>query len=193
MQICWFLFISVINCFVTLLIFINSKDWVQRHSLHVGGSAHSAKRLIRNERCVKLCQHGICRLNANSDLHRKIGVRTATHLQIPPSSPSHPIIGDLQRIVPAKPLRSNVSVSGRIWSLYRGPFRGIISDRGGAGVPTSGVLVSRSHKLLLIVKISTMTVCEYCSLKDTMWRRSEFVHYRTFSLSLTTTCCAMPT
>ena len=89
---------------------------VQRHSLHVGGSAHSAKRLIRNERCVKLCQHGICRLNTNSNLHRKIGVRTATHLQIPPSSPSHPIIGDLQqfRIVPAKPLWNNVSVSGRI-------------------------------------------------------------------------------
>src|SRR6267154_6060554 len=57
---------------------------------------------------VKLCQHCICILNANSDLYRKIGVRTATQLQIPPSFPSHPIIGDLQWfwIVPVKPLRS---------------------------------------------------------------------------------------
>src|SRR6267154_1210414 len=54
--------------------------------------------------CVKLCQHGICILNVDSDLHWKIGVRTAIQLLIPPSSPSHPIIGDLQwfRIVPAK-------------------------------------------------------------------------------------------
>src|SRR6267154_1161413 len=63
---------------------------------------------------VKLCQHGIYTLNAYSDLHRKIGVRTAIQLQIPPSSPSHPVIGDLQwiRIALAKPLRSNVSVPG---------------------------------------------------------------------------------
>src|SRR3989442_2578630 len=49
-------------------------------------------------------------------------VRTATHLQIPPSSPSHPIIGDLQRlrIVPAKPLRIDV-VS--LWS-YLIPLSG---------------------------------------------------------------------
>src|SRR3989442_10785766 len=33
---------------------------------------HTAPKDIRNERCVKLCQHGICRLNANSDLHRKM-------------------------------------------------------------------------------------------------------------------------
>ena len=113
---------------------------------------YSAKRLYRNGRYVKLCQHGVCNLNANLDLHWTIEVRTATHLQIPPSSLSHPIIGDLQRfrIVSAKPLRRNVSVSGRSWSLYRGPFRGIISDRWGAGVLTSGVLVSRSHKLLYI-------------------------------------------
>ena len=63
---------------------------------------------------VKLCQHGICILNVNSDLHRKIGVRTAIQLQMPPSSPSHPIVGGPQwfRIVPAKRLRSNVSVPG---------------------------------------------------------------------------------
>src|SRR3989441_7648595 len=90
--------------------------------MHVGGTAHSAKRLIRNGRYVKLCQHGVCSLNATFDLHWMIGVRTATHLQIPPSSPSHPIIGDLQRfrIVPAKPLRSNV-VS--LWS-YLIPLSG---------------------------------------------------------------------
>ena len=37
-------------------------------------------------------------------------------------------------------------------TLYRGLFRGIISDRGGAGVLTSGVLVGRSDKLLLLIK-----------------------------------------
>src|SRR3989442_14524291 len=84
--------------------------WFQRHSLHVGGTAQSAKRLNKNGRYVKLRQHGVCRLNATFDLPWTIGVRTATHLQIPPSSPSHPIIGDLQRFrtVSAKPLRIDV-------------------------------------------------------------------------------------
>src|SRR3989442_878856 len=82
----------------------------QRHSLHVGGTAQSAKRLNKNGRSVKLCQHGVCSLIATFDLPWTIGVRTVTHLQIPPSSPSHHIIGDLQRfwIVPAKPLRIDV-------------------------------------------------------------------------------------
>src|SRR3989442_10264876 len=88
-------------------------------------------RLNRNGRSVKLCQHGVCSLNANFDLHWTIGVCTATHLQIPPSSPSHPIIGHLQRfrIVPAKPLWNNV-VS--LWSYLIPLSRslpGIISDR----------------------------------------------------------------
>src|SRR6184192_753677 len=82
----------------------------QRHSLHVGGTAQSSKRLNRSGRYVKLCQIGVCSLNANFDLHWTIGVRTATHLQIPPSSPSHPIIGDFQpfRIVSAKSFRIDV-------------------------------------------------------------------------------------
>src|SRR3989442_557081 len=44
----------------------------QRHSLHVGGTAQSAKRLTRNGRFVKLCQHGVCKSIANSNLHWKI-------------------------------------------------------------------------------------------------------------------------
>src|SRR3989442_1536345 len=97
--------------YIYIYIYIGSNDtactWVD---------LHTAPKDIRNERCVKLCQHGICRLNANSDLHWKIEVCAATHLPIPPSSLSHPIIGDLQRfrIVPARPLRSNVSVCDRI-------------------------------------------------------------------------------
>src|SRR2546425_3951794 len=118
----------------------------QRHSLHVGGTAQSAKRLITNGRYVKLCQHGFCTKKANFNLHWKFEVCTSTQLHIRPSSPSYSIIGDLQwfRIVPAKPLRSNV-VS--LWSYLiplSGSLPGIISDRGGAGVLASGVLVSRS-------------------------------------------------
>src|SRR3989442_7782523 len=94
----------------------------QRHSLHVGGTAQSAKRLITNGRYVKLCQHGFCTKKANFNLHWKFEVCTSTQLHIRPSSPSYSIIGDLQwfRIVPAKPLRSNV-VS--LWS-YLIPLSG---------------------------------------------------------------------
>ena len=96
--------------------------WFQRHSLHVGGTAQSAKRLITNGRYVKLCQHGFCTKKANFNLHWKFEVCTSTQLHIRPSSPSYSIIGDLQwfRIVPAKPLRSNV-VS--LWS-YLIPLSG---------------------------------------------------------------------
>src|SRR6267154_2446270 len=82
-----------------------------------GGNYTKTKKTLQKwSLCVKLCQHGICISNVNSDIHWKIGVRTAIQLQMPPSSPSHPIIGDLQwfRMVPAKPLRSNVSVPGSL-------------------------------------------------------------------------------
>src|SRR3989442_11780196 len=69
-----------------------------------------------------LLRYGFCTKNANFDLYWKIEVCTSTQLHIRPSSPSYSIIGDLQwfRIVPAKPLRSNV-VS--LWS-YLIPLSG---------------------------------------------------------------------
>src|SRR6267154_2621850 len=82
-------------------------------------------------------------------------------LQIPPSSPLHSIIGDLQwfRMVPTKSLRSNVSVPGSLILFCNDLFTEILPGHHFAPwrcwVLTSAALVSKSYKLLLYIYIHT--------------------------------------
>src|SRR6266516_1218443 len=91
-----------------------------------GWNCTKCQRLDRNGRYIKLSQKRICSLNVNSDLHWKIGVCTATQLQILTSSPSHPIIEDFQRfqMVPAKNLFGSMCQSLDVMILFTRPLPG---------------------------------------------------------------------
>src|SRR2546425_3362434 len=101
--------------------------------------------MVAISNCVNLCQHGVCSLNAK--FLSSLDDRTS-HCNTFANTTFISITSHYWRS-PEVPYSSCKTLFGAL--CYRAPFGGIISDRGGAGVSSNSVLVSRSDKLLLLL------------------------------------------